>query len=864
MYQQFPQQPQYPQQPMMAPQQYQPYGVQPQQMPQVAMPNAQDVLNALVQYVTQNANQTQIGAYIYQRGTQGGWQDQESATALRIAQGFLMHIVRSAPGIQPQQALTMAIQQTYEVMVISALSMMPQMVQSMPQPVLQGLLQNLPQLQQAFSQATQLVGLNQVLLQIPGYSVQQQPQYQPIAPQTQLAPQYQQYGQPQQNIHQQYASPMVSQPVRQPGQQSGAVANNGYSNARPVIPPAAGVNHLGVAPIDIGKLNIGTNRVQQQQEENLGISARKVNYGAPLIQGNLLKSEPVQQPVAPQQPTYTPPVQAQPVAPQWNNGVLESHSTPTLAEAIHNQLNQDTSPGSTQYPSDINFDSIMSLDTDEEAALFNAPNDNANPMPSMTELFGATFGANKATHMLDPMQQALPQMHDTSTYAHHVPAEAVVDLTAGMTTVPVETQQQVAVLSKDGLPDGWLFTEKHYDADSTDFYNILVKAKRHKTCPWPIGYDRRFCSRLYRYMEDGSIEQKIVGVSMDRLKHDISLLDTPVPTAQIRDAEMADFGPLTAMNVNEAVKIVKDPEVTQEIIDEKLGENSIFVVDKPVYALSRQEAILLTSLKVKPLMEKLEKGVHGFETQIREISLVTSHPNVEAFLNNEHVNMLTQDSTATDLMQLAEAIRAVRAENLLPDRSLRKITEYMRETLNTMLHADYGYSDELELEDEQAFEDELVDFMLYMNQSPDDLDVLQRITKNWDNVRARLCTLLTGKALESAQQQLGRRYDLPEEERKLMLDQMSHAILLQSAYSVTTMARTAKQIRAVDNQPAFVTMASERPYLHQLMTDIKKRGKASGATLSKHFIITLDGIDLAFTQAGLGNGNTFPTFYVNY
>jgi len=867
----YPQQyPQQPGQPM-----YQAYGVQPQQMPPqqqyyqqpqqqqmpqqgmvMANPQLNEMQQALMNYVAQQANQTQVGGFIYTRGAQNQWRDAESTMLVRVGAALLNHIMRSTPGIQPQQAMNMAVQQAYDIAVISTLYTMPQMVQQVPPQVLQGLLQNMPMLQQVINQALPAAGIPPLVLTIPGYQVmtQQQANFQPVAP-NMVMPGYQQ----QPSMQQQYAMPMAPtmQQQQQPGQQSGSAHNLGYSNARAVIPPAGGENHLGMKPVDMGTLNVGSNRGRQQEDANLGITARKVDYThVPTLEPLIPQPAPVQQPLQQARTQWTPP-------PQWNNGVIESHATPTLAQAIHNQLQEPA-----QVPSsDINFDSIMALDTSEEAELFNAPASEHSVMPSMTELFGNTFGASKG-FTPDPMSQAMAGAYsapvDNSTYSHHLPNDQVVDLTAGQVTVSAPQQMEARPLSEDGLPDGWLFTEKHYDAPSSEFYHILMKAKRHKTCPWPIGYDRRFCTRLYRYMENGSIEQKIVGVPMDRLKHDITLLDTPVPTEQIRQAEIADFGPLSVMNVGEAVKIIKDPETTPEILDEKLGENSIYLVDKPVYALSRQEAVLLTAVKVKPLMDNLKKGTHGFETQIREISLITSHPEIEAYLNNEYINKLTIDSTASDLMDLAETIRTIRTEGLMSERQLHKVTEYMRDTLNTMLHADYGYSDELELEEGNPFEDELVQLIMFMNKSEEDLDVLNRIHKNWANVRSRLCTLLTGNALRTAQQQLARRYDLPEEDREAMLAQMESAVLLQTAYSVTTMARTTKQMRANDNHPAFVTMASERPYLHQLMTDIKKRGKSSGAVLSKHFIIASDGVELAFTQAGLGNGNTFPTFYVHY
>lgn len=878
----YPQQMQYMPQPQQVPMNmYQPQGApqyyqqpQPQMMvqPQMAQQpqiSEQDVAQALMSFTAQAANQTPVGAYLYQRSSQSGWRDGDFMGAVAVGTAFALLNLRSAPGLQIQQAMQQAIPDAYEIMFIAALSANPNLVQNVPQPTLQSLLQNLPRLQQQLNTAMSMVGKPSMTLQIPGYQViQQAPNIVPMQQQQfQMQPGMMPQAYQQPSLQQQYGMPMQgTQPLQVQGAQPGSSQNLGYSNARAVVPPPAGENHLGMKPIDIGTLNVGSNRVQQQADEDVGIRARQVSFGSGSNIEPLIKSQPVQQPQQPQQPVnaMAPTVfqEMPPVVPPagWNNGVLESHSTPTLAQAIQTQLAQPQPAfDASQYPSDINFDAIAALSTEDENALFNPPADQVDtPMPSMQELFAPTFGANK-TQQADPFA-FMAMNQENPTYTHAQPQEEVVDLTAGR--VGANNVPQSAVLSEDGLPDGWLFTEQYYDAPSADFYNVMRKAKRHSSCPWPIGYDRRFCTRLYRYMEDGSIEQKLVGVPMDRLKHDISLLDTPVPTDEIYKAEMADFGPLNVMGVADAVKIVKTPDVTPEVINEKLGDKSIYVVDKPIIALSRQEAILLAGVKVKPLMDNLEKGTHGFETQIREMRLITSHPDLKNFLENDVIKNLTIDSEAADIMELSEAIRTIRNDRLLPDRCLRKVTEYMRETINTMLYADYGYAGELELTDDQPFEDELVEFVMYMNKSEDDLDVLNRIHKNWANVRSRLCTILTGKALESAQQQLARRYALSDEDRDTMLDQMTHAVLLQVAYSITTMARTTKQLRANDNQPAFVTMRSDRPYLHQLMTEIKKRGKDAGATLSKHIIITSDGVELGFSQAGLGNGDTFPTYYI--
>lgn len=831
---------QQPGQPMMQPQQMY---AQPQQQPQqnpAMMLQIQQVHNALAAFVTQAANQTQLSAHIYTRASNAQWQDAEFGGAVQVAYAFGLLMLRQAAGTPVQQVLSRAVTDAYSVMIISVLAVNPQMVQTLPPHVLQELLQDIPRLQQQLNNAMPLIGKPALTLVVPGYQVVQQPnnvmpvmqnsmQVQP----NMMAPSYQQ----------QYGMPMNAMQQPQPqGPANPSAANLGYSNARPVIPPSAGAAQLGMKPIEVGTLLIGNHRHRQEDNE-LGMTARQVNFSAPTIEP--LIKQPVQQV---QQQQYVAPQQVvqQPQQPAWNNGVLESHSTPTLAQAINQQLNQ-------QYPSDINFDNIMALSNEEEEALFNAPADEDNrPMPSMTEMFGPSFGANKAD-FVDPF--AFMNVNNTDP-AYAVPAQE----TYGQ--VQHAVPEPAATLSADGLPDGWLYTEKFYDAPSEDFFNLMRKAKRHTTCPWPIGYDRRFCTRLYRYTDTGSIEQKIVGVPMDRLKHDLSLLNTPSPTDKILEAERADFGALGSMSVNEAVKIIKEPDTTPEIIAEKLGETSIYLVDKPIVALSRQEAVLLSAIKIKPLMDNLEKGTHGFETQIREMSMITSHPDLDKLMSNPNIQALSIDSEVPNIIELSEAIRNIRYENTLPARGLRKITDYMRETLNTILYADYGYAGELELTDDALFEDELVEFVNYMNRSEDDLAVLDLMTKNWADIRGRICTLLTGDKLHDAQQQIARRYDLKEEDRAVMLDQMSTAVLLECSYSITTMCRNTKQLRINDNRPAFVTMVSDRPYLHQLMSDIKKRGKATGRNLNKHIIITSDGIEVGFAQAGLGRGDTFPTYYL--
>lgn len=840
-------------QPMMMQQQQpmQGYYQQPQQMvqqPQQAAltPDmAKTALATYVQNVAASPNANVLSKYMYSKYATSQWTDAEFGGAGMIAFALAMATLQRAPGLGVQQALSQAIPDAYEVNMLLMLQTNPQIIQQMPQDVFHSLLGNIPRLQQALNQAMPLINAQPPSLAIQGYQVQQVTPAGIVPMQQQqasfAAPMQQQYGiQPQQAAQSPYA----------PRQQSSSAANLGYSNARAVIPPAGGENHFGVAPVTPER-STHEPLHRSEKDRELGITARQMDFGGsakpafePMFKTPVQTN--AQRPAAAQ-----PQMQQAPQQPAWNGGVQEQYSTPTLQQAISQQL---TSPTVEQmYPSDISFDDIASLASDEEAALFNPPPEDVySPMPSMTELFGSTFGANKAE---------LANL-DSPTYTQfgtQASAEAMV----GQAQLQPSGSVEAKPLSTDGLPDGWLYTEAHYEASSEDFFNLMRKSKRNRNCPWPIAYDRRYCTRLYRVMDDGSIEQKIVGVPMDRLKHDISLLDTPVPTDEIYAAEQADFGKLAVMPVNEAVKIVKDPETTPEVINEKLEDKDIFVVDKPILALCRQEAMMLAAATTQPLINAL-KEKHGFETQVRECVIVTQRGDADAFMSVPEIKALSRDSEVNNIMELSEAIRAVRHAGLLNDRALNRITEHMREVINNMLYADYGYAGELELTADQPFEDELVDFVLYMQNNEDDMDVLTRINKpdNWGVLRSKLCALLTGDALHNVQQQLARRYKLSTDMQDSVIELMKGSIILEKVYSITTVARTTKQLRISDNRPAFVTMQSERPYLYKMMADIKKRCKATGAHHYKHLIVTAEGVELAFAQAGLGRGDTFPTYYV--
>lgn len=792
------------------PQQQQPmYAQQPvyQQPVQQFQPDKQAVGNAFTKFVVQAATSApnNLTNQLYGKYSANQWQNQDIQNGINIAYAVTIANLRTTPGIQPQQLYGKSVQDAYEILANLELQGSPHLVQSLPANILQVMAQNLAPLQQIVNNTWAILGQQPFQVVIPGYNVQSyNPAVQPH--------QFNMYQQPQQQPINHGIS--LNQPGMMQSAQTAPPANYGLSNARTqqIAPSPTG-------PATVKPVNV----VPQGGVHRDFMSTARTQSFAPV------------NPVTPQQPAATPaPVNLSPT-----HGVVESYSTP----GIHQAMMQETSTFNQNRDHLLNslteqaMSTVEPITDEEEYNLFNTGYANADrPMPSFAEVFGHN-GKMDEIHVQQPTQ-----LYTTGQVSQEQPQ--------------IITTHTASMPGTNALPDGWMFTEPYYEQPTGEFFDVLKQAKRNSQQPLPISYDKRFSTRLYRYKEDGSIEQKIVGVSMDRLKHDMSLLDTPMTAEVAMAAE--PFTPLKVMSVNEAVKIIKAPDATTEVITESLKDSDIFVVQKPVVATSRQEGVMLSAASLTDVMEN-NPNKHGTENYIREARIVTSVPNVEEFFALPGVIELTAESKVPNIIELAETIRGIRYAKVMSNNALRKITDHMVDVINNILTFDFGYAGELKLDKNDQFEDELVELVMWLNSENGDKTVIERISSNWVTIRGKLCTVLTGRKLTNMQAVLANRYNDVEN-----MDKVSgNLILLENDYSMTRLTKTANELRITGEASMFAVNRTERPYLYSVLEGIKSRTDGLKGVFTKHIIHTRDGVELEFSRGGLGDGTVFIAGFVN-
>ncbi|QBP07112.1 hypothetical protein REBECCA_4 [Erwinia phage Rebecca] len=806
----YPQQGMYPQQQMM-----QPPMMMQQQAPQI---DKQALAQAFAKFIDQAAtqNQNQLTAYIHMRYTQNQYQNQQFQTAVNTVLAMYMLALQTAPGMPPHQLQGQAVVDAYEIHAILELQQNPQMVQALAPNIIQALVQNIPRLQQQLNQSFPQLQLQVPQLNVPGYQLQNtmQPQQHMLPGYNAMMPPMQGYAPvPQQGMYQN--SMMPGQPYN--GYNAQTNDNLGMSDARAQLPaPPADGKYYGPASIGNSTDSKPANTVQPIAVAGFEVSEARV--------------------------------------PMHAVGVLEEYSTPNLQQAMQQQQDMP-------MPSNIDFDSVMSLEeeeneesmfnipmADEEQLVLNAGTDAGtddepyqSPFPSFSQIFGQpASGANISAAAEAAMTPP--------------PAEAL--LSQPVANKPTVVVTKAAEVSPDGLPDGWMFTES---LEAGEFLKLIRAAKRNRKNPLPIHYDRTFMTRLYRYNQDGAIEQRIVGETMDRLRHDLSSLDE-VDNQGARE-QAALFAPLTTATIDEVNKVVKEAEKDSGKVTEKLKEKDIVVLSKPVTVSCRQEAAILVAAKAGEI-QKLNSNKHGYEYYYREAMVLQTTKNVVALLENPTVKALSQRSQVNNLVELAEAIRAARAEGALSPQALTKLTDHMMEVFNDMLTHDYGYAGELVLtgSDEDGnktqLEDELMDFVVYMDSNEDHREVLDLIHKRWIPLRERLCIILTDGALTSAQRILAKRYG-SDDDMDAMVDATSNMLIAMTSVSVTNLNKTSRELKLDDKDRIFAVNASDSPYLYSVLKGITERTKQHTSRYTKHRVVTADGRFLNFRLGGLGDGSVF-------
>lgn len=824
--------PMYPQQPMYQQPMMQQPMMQQQQSPPI---DKQALAQAFAKFINQatQSQQNQLTSYIYNRYTQNNYQNQEFQSAVNTVLAMYMLGMQTAPGQHPQQLQAAAVTDAYEITAIQELMKQPQMVQMLPQQTVAALVQSIPRLQQAMNQSFSQLQLPIVQLQVPGYQLQNQ-----MMPQYGMAPGYNAQMMPQpgyvpSQLPQQTGYSVLQQPQAFNTYNQHTNDNYGMSDARVQLPPKpADGKYYGPAAIETNPGNNQSSGIQPVTIPPVGTNESRITM-PPLVT--------IQQ--------------QQPQQPMHQQGVVQEYNTPNLQNDMNAQA-------AMIPPSDINFDQVMSMqEENDEEAMFNIPlpdheqmlainagNDGADhqsPYPSFSSIFGAP--SNGANLSAAAEQAMVPPSAETMQQQVQVPTEQL----------PEVIVQKESELSKDGLPDGWLYTE---DLQVGEFLNLMVKAKRNRKNPVPIHYDRTYMTRLYRPGKNGDIEQKIVGVTMDRLRHDISSLDDNTALEGARE-QVALFTPLVATFIDTANKVVKENDKDPVKVTEKLKDKDIFVVAKPVTVSCRQEAAILIAGRAGEL-QKLNTNKHGYEYYYREAMVLQTAKNVNDVVLSPEVKPLSQRSRINNLMELSQAIRAAREGGTLSTQALDKLTNHITEVLNDVLTHEYAYSGQLLLTgvDENGLpvnlEDELVEFILYMDQSEDNREVLDLIHKRWVPLRERLCIILADEPLKASQNILARRYASGDDLEGL-LEATSNMMIALSAVSVTQLNRSTRDLKIDNKDRIFAVNQSDSPYLYSVLQGILERTGKHDVRYTKHRVVTTDGRFMNFCRGGFGDGSVF-------
>ncbi len=766
------------------------------------------------------------------------------------------------PQTQPHQITPSIVDKTYGIMLIVYAMQKPELAGSLDQATAQSLCSQINVLQQILDMSIPGSGMR---LALPGYNVvNQAPGLQP----TQF-----QMNQPAQYPMQPMTAPMQMQPMGVSSTSYGVNTNTPPIMQNPGV--ASQDNRYGAGSFDeYGRdYHHGLSQARPQVPCGVDPVLSKVKWSRP---SNVEKEQANR--VVQREETLTTEQYA-------NQGVVQEYSTPGLAQqqaapvsrVEQQKANQSMMPqfGAAQglpfdpmrymnethlavgsVVPDDDMSHVTELTPEEEYALFNnnlgEEIHNGDGVPSFEDIFQQpnNWDANA--------QQKAIELQTQPACNYQALQQQVVSALPGVEETQARINKELneakernssTVLSEDGLPDGWMYAS--HNKPKNHLLNIL---REHRTpeCPFGMAHYTDVSTLVYRMTDDGKVEQRVVGVPVDRLKHDISLINEPMTEEVALRHEV--FLPIKPMALEKAVQIIKEEEGDTVKVTEAFDEADLFTIGDTIIASNRQEATLIAAGRSSSV-GKTYANKHGYEFHFREATIISGMKDAgEQLVEDELLSKLTDISTCRNLMEVAQVVKMIRAEEIISSAGLTKITDNMIRVLNDVLTNDYGYAGSLLLETENYFEDELVDFIVYMDSNPEHREVLDLMHSRWDSLLTRMCNLLTGKEREDVIEAISARYG---EEADGVREVLNNTIIAETLHSVTTLKLTADQLGINISDDIFVINSTKTPYLHQLAGNTLKRCADEGVYYDSHRVITHDGYQFDFRRGGLGDGSVY-------
>lgn len=842
-FQQPPQFPQPFQQPNMGIPPQQPVYGQQMNIVQLAEQGLQMFMQMFTDTVRNYANQNTLQGAIYNvvQTELAGQSPQPFLVMLaeKIGRSLISINLASNPAVPLQNIVPNIVSKAYDIARIVWCMQKPELVSSLGQGAYQ-LAGQIPELQNIVNQA---FGQGVYNLQLPGFQVQQQ--LSTMQPQMMMQPPMHQpvYGQ-QQPVQSYGLSTAQQMPMHQTMPSEGFSSrdaygrdyHNGMSGSRPQVATVGDDEYTNVVWTKGGETPV-TEPVQRQ----------------------------VQQPYQQEEPISISPTMNAQFA---SAGVVQEFSTPGLTQTqqtYNPQQFQALDPmdimGETKQFAEVHgyngddMAGVMPLSPEEEFDLFNGPMgvgtgqeiyNAASGVPGSTE-FNEIFAGQQ--NNWDKYQQQAPVPPAAILTETHPAAQAA----AAVVKQEVEQAQlrnSQATLSEDKLPDGWLYAE--HAKNRNHFLETLRGRKFKDGVPLPIAHHVDITTLLYRINPNGEVEQKVVGATVDRLNHDISKITAPVTNDLILTHEV--FEPLKPMSSNEAISIIKEEEEDTVKVAERFKEADLFTVGETFIANTREEASLIAAGRCAAI-GKTYASKHGYEYHFREAKIIGAMPNAdEQFVSDELLSRLTDSGNVRNIIELGETIRVIRAEQAVPKRVLKSFTDNVIHVLNDILTYDYAYAGELFLESKELLEDELVEFVVFMDSVPEHKEVLDLIHERWDEIITRICNILTGKEREEVTKTYGKRLvdDAPG-----ISDVLDNLIITETLHSVTTLKYTAEELGITGQSDIFAVASNITPYLYGLMKNTLSRCPDDGKYYDSHRITTHDGVSIDFRRGGLGDRSIF-------
>lgn len=770
----------------------------------------------------------------------------------------------SNPHTQPHQLTPSIVDKTYGILLVVYAMQKPELVNGLDQTTIQSLCSQLGTLQQILDMSIPGSGMR---LAIPGYNVvNQAPGLQPTQFQMNQPAQYPQM--------QPMATPMQMQPMGVSATSYGINTNTPPMMQNPNV--AMQDNRYGAGSFDeYGRdYHHGLSQARPQVPCGVDPVLSKVKWSRP---GDVVKDQ------QPEVKLSNDPRTTEQYATQ---GVVQEYSTPGLAaqqqqpapipRVEQQKANQPMMP---QFgaPQGLPFDPmrymnethlavgsvvaddmshITELTPEEEFALFDdnlgEEIHNGDGVPSFSDIFQQPSNWDAAA------QQKAINLQNHETQNIHEVKQQVLNTLPGVEEAQARINKELneakernssTVLSEDGLPDGWMYA--NYNKPKNHLLNIL---REHRTpeCPFGIAHYSDVSTLVYRMTDDGKVEQRVVGVPVDRLKHDISLINEPMTEEVALRHEV--FLPIKPMALEKAVQIIKEEEGDSVKVTEAFDEADLFTVGDTIIASNRQEAMLIAAGR-SSAVGKTYANKHGYEFHFREATIISGMKDAgEQLVEDELLAKLTDISTCRNLMEVAQVVKMVRSEGIISQSGLSKITDNMIRVLNDVLTNDYGYAGSLILETEQNFEDELVEFIVYMDSNPEHREVLDLMHRRWNSLLTRMCNLLTGKERDDVIEAISARYG---DEAEGVREVLENTIIAETLHSVTTLKLTADQLGIDISDDIFVINSTKTPYLYELAGNTLKRCADEGVYYDTHRVITHDGYQFDFRRGGLGDGSVY-------